>query len=211
MQEEMSTVILAGGQGRRMGGCNKALLTIGQESLIERQLREASQTSSDIIVVANDPGFAERLRELAPLVRTVPDVYPGEGPLAGVHAGFRAAISPYVWLLGCDQPYPSAAAADYLLRRLTPGSAQGAVPLIGDRLQPLHAVYRREAGTVAEKLLQAGKRRLREWLERFELQAVGENELQEAGFSLALADDIDTPEQLAKENARWTEHTRQRG
>ncbi|MFB9280187.1 molybdenum cofactor guanylyltransferase [Cohnella cellulosilytica] len=207
-QTEVTTVILAGGEGRRMGGRNKALLTLGQETLISRQLREASRISADIVVVANDPQFAEQLRVLMPSVRVVPDVYPGEGPLAGVHAGFQAAASPHVWLLGCDQPYPSADAATYLLGRLD--RAQAAIPLIGGRLQPLHAVYRQETGAIAEELLRAGKRRLRDWLDRLELGAIGQDELQAAGFSLALADDIDTPERLAEENARWAEHTQQR-
>jgi len=209
-QAEVTTVILAGGEGRRMGGRNKALLTIGRETIIERQLRETAKLADEIVVVANDPAFAEKLRATEPAVRIVSDVYAGEGPLAGVHAGFQAAAFPYIWLLGCDQPYPSAAAAGYLLGRLTSVRAQAAVPVIGGNLQPLHGVYRKETGTIAEELLQSGMRRLRDWMERMELSEIGEDELQAGGHSLALAEDIDTPEQLAKENARWAEHTQQR-
>ena len=208
----MTTVILAGGQGRRMGGQNKALLTLGQETIIERQLRETSKLCEEIVVVANDSGFAEQLLKMAPHIRIAADFYPGEGPLAGVHAGFQAAASPYIWLLGCDQPYPDADAAEYLLGRLRNGSAQAlaAVPLIDERLQPLHAVYRKETGAIAEELLQAGRRRLQDWLDRLEPCAIGQDELQANGLSLALADDIDTPEQLAEENARWAERAQQR-
>ncbi|MFC4596744.1 molybdenum cofactor guanylyltransferase [Cohnella hongkongensis] len=202
-QGELTTVILAGGEGRRMGGRNKALLTLGRETIIERQLREAAKLSTDVVVVANDARFSEQLAAAYPGVRIVSDAYAGEGPLAGVHAGFREARSPHVWLLGCDQPYPSASAAEYLLRLLSVEQAQAAVPLIGGNLQPFHAVYRQETGAIAEERLLAGSRRLLHWLERLERREVGADELLAAGHSTDLAEDIDTPEQYEDAIARW--------
>jgi len=202
--ERLSTVILAGGQGRRMGGLDKALLAVGQETIFQRQLREAAALSGDVVVVANAPELAKRLLAIAPDVRIVADAYAGEGPLAGVHAGFRAADCPCVWLLGCDQPFASAAVASYLLDRLDESRSEASVPLIGGKLQPLHAVYRKETGGIAEELLLEGERRMRQWLDRLDYLTVEEDELRTAGQSASFAEDIDTPEQYAMITSRWT-------
>ena len=188
-----------------MGGRNKALLKLGENTFIERQLREASLLSDDVVVVAGEPDFAEKLRA-AGTARVVADKYAGAGPLAGVQAGFAAAAHPLVWLLGCDQPYASAAVARMLLQRMDSASgALAAIPRIGYRLQPLHAVYRQEAGTSAEALLLAGERKMQSWLERFDRLVVEESELQALGQPLSFADDIDTPEQYEQAIASWAE------
>jgi len=199
---DRSVVILAGGEGRRMGGANKALLELGGQTFLDRQLREAEAISDDVVVVvAGDSALADRLAgdgtDRGRRVRFVSDRYPGEGPLAGVHAGFAAARRPYVWLLGCDQPYASASVALWLLERLRAErtAVQAVVPRIGGREQPLHAVYRKEAGEQAERLLVAGERRLRAWLEQIGAAYAEEEDFRLAGHSLTFAHDIDTPEQ----------------
>ncbi|XID95499.1 molybdenum cofactor guanylyltransferase [Paenibacillaceae bacterium WGS1546] len=202
-QSAVTAVILAGGRGRRMGGCNKALLTLGGETIIQRQLREVSAITDDIIVVANDADFAERLSG-AGVARVVPDRFAGAGPLAGAHAGFAAAAHPRIWLLGCDQPYASAAAVSLLLQRMDKARALAAIPRIAGKLQPLHAVYRREAGAVAETLLRTGERKMLIWLERLDRIDVEESELITFGLTPSFANDIDTPEQYERAIASWT-------
>ncbi|RIE03048.1 molybdenum cofactor guanylyltransferase [Cohnella faecalis] len=132
-----SAVLLAGGAGRRMGGVNKAQLTLGAETFIERQIRIVSQWADEIVVVTNDEAFASSLTEAAsdlaansppgPVVRTTPDLFVREGPLAGLHAGLSAASHRLVWLLGCDQPAPDPRAAAWLADRLASvnGGEQG--------------------------------------------------------------------------------------
>ncbi|WP_239617568.1 molybdenum cofactor guanylyltransferase [Cohnella mopanensis] len=196
---DRSAVILAGGQGRRMGGVNKALLLVGGETIIERQLRAVEQWTDEVIIVSNDEGLRARLPQTSNL-RIVPDSYKGEGPLAGLHAGLTAATRPIVWVVGCDQPFLDVASAVYLQERLINGSYQAALPLIGGRLQPLHALYRKEAGAVAEKLLQAGKRKFMALLDQIDWCEIEEREFTNEGLSLTFTEDIDTPEQHAKAN-----------
>ncbi|MFC5703805.1 molybdenum cofactor guanylyltransferase [Cohnella faecalis] len=226
-----SAVLLAGGAGRRMGGVNKAQLTLGAETFIERQIRIVSQWADEIVVVTNDEAFASSLTEAAsdlaansppgPVVRTTPDLFVREGPLAGLHAGLSAASHRLVWLLGCDQPAPDPRAAAWLADRLASvnGGEQGrfaaelpngpernaaavrhlaALPRIGGRLQPLHAVYDRDAAAVAEELLRQGERRLLSLLDRIEWIAVEEREFAEHGIATTFADDVDTPEQYER-------------
>jgi molybdopterin-guanine dinucleotide biosynthesis protein A len=191
----VTTVILAGGQGRRMGGMNKALLTFGDETFIERQLQVAKEVSDEIIIVANDREISTLFQNES-TVRVIPDIFIGEGPLAGLHAGLAAASNSVIWLLGCDQPFLNAAAAQLLHNRMVDGgNFQAALPLIGGRPQPLHAVYRKEVGDIVESLLISGERRFIALLDHFAWYGIEEQEFIEHGISLRFADDIDTPEQ----------------
>ncbi|WP_123039714.1 molybdenum cofactor guanylyltransferase [Cohnella candidum] len=191
---EASAVILAGGQGRRMGGRNKALLTFGAVPFIERQIREASGWTDDIIVVvAEDGDFAEDLRRRGD-VAVVIDRFAGEGPLAGLQAGFAAARHPLVWLLACDQPWADARAASLLCERMREEGVFAVLPIIGGRPQPLHAVYRKEVHVVAEELLQQGERRMTALLDRMSWTGIPEERFRDAGVPDRFADDIDTPE-----------------
>lgn len=194
----MTTVILAGGQGRRMGGMNKALLPCGEEAFIDRQIRLAGQGSDEIIVVSNDSVLNIHLQKHEN-VRVVPDVYVGEGPLAGLHAGLMASSHEMVWLIGCDQPFLDLTAASYLLRKMAEGQFQAVVPVVGGRNQPLHAIYRKEIGVIAESLLYSGERSFVSLLEHVSWLGIEENEFIESGISLKFTDDIDTPEQYDKE------------
>ncbi|MFC5471751.1 molybdenum cofactor guanylyltransferase [Cohnella suwonensis] len=203
MREDRSVVILAGGRGRRMGGANKALLRLGGETLLERQLREAAKWTDEVIVVSNEP--IPLLQDFG--VRVVPDVYPGEGPLAGLHAGLSATTRRYVWVLACDQPYPSAEAAELLLRCLSEATeapeateaTEAAVSVIGGRAQPLHAVYRQEVVARAASLLADGVRRLNDLLSGISWIPVTEERFVRSGIPASFAEDIDTPEQYERE------------
>jgi molybdopterin-guanine dinucleotide biosynthesis protein A len=190
----VTAVILAGGQGKRMGGMNKALLTFGDETFIERQLRVARLGSDEIIIVSNDREINSLLQNES-AVNVIPDLYIGEGPLAGLHAGLAAASNSAIWLIGCDQPFLNAAAAQLLHNRMAGGNYQAALPLIGGRPQPLHAVYHKEVGVKLESLLKSGERRLIALLDHIAWYGIEEQEFIEHGISLRFVDDVDTPEQ----------------
>jgi len=194
----LTTVILAGGQGRRMGGRNKALLPLGNETILEKQLREAKTVADEIIIVANDAAAFNDIVNTNDYVRIVPDLYVGEGPLAGLHAGLAAASSPNVWLLGCDHPYPSGQAARLMLGRMENAKTHAAIPSIGGQLQPLHALYRREVGEIAGRLLQAGTRKMLSLFDRLEWTKIEESIFHEAAISTRFSEDIDTPDQYPK-------------
>lgn len=191
---EVSAVILAGGQGLRMGGRNKANLPFGSETFIDRQIRACKLWASEIIVVSNDTDYAKRLQRINDSLIVVPDRFAGEGPLAGLHAGFAAAACPQIWLLACDQPFANAAAARLLCDCLISSSAQAALPIMGGQPQPLHAVYDCEVGMLAERLLQTGKRRMRDLLEEIDWVGVDEAEFRSRGIPPNFTDDADTPE-----------------
>lgn len=192
---KLSAILLAGGEGRRMGHVNKAHLTLHGERFIDRQLAVVADVVDERIVVVNDASKADEFSSLPPDVRVVLDCYPGEGPLAGIQAGLEAAEAPFAWVIGCDQPLIDAEAAKLLLTRLEEGDYDAALPIIGGRPQPLHAVYRAEVGLIAARLLAAGNRKLMSLLEELTWIGVEEIEFEAHGIARTFSDDVDTPEQ----------------
>jgi molybdenum cofactor guanylyltransferase len=88
-------LVLAGGLARRMGGGDKAMLRIGDATILDRVLERLRPSCSSIIINANgDP--ARFARYNLPIVAdSVPDY---AGPLAGILAGldWAAAYAPDV-------------------------------------------------------------------------------------------------------------------
>ena len=96
----IAAAILAGGMARRMGGANKAGLRIGNERIIDRQLRLLRQIADPVFIVA---GSAEPFQELE--ITVVPDVVPGVGPLGGIYTALTASPCARTLIVACDLPY----------------------------------------------------------------------------------------------------------
>jgi len=125
-------IVLAGGRGSRLGGVDKAALALGGETLLARVLRAVDDAAH--VVVVGDVSVPGRT-----VVREDPAY---GGPAAAVGAGLGEITSPYVLLVGCDQPFV-AEALDVLLARL---DGDGVVALDTDgRRQHLLSIVRTDA------------------------------------------------------------------
>jgi FdhD protein len=145
-------VILAGGESSRMGR-NKALLEINGERMIETAYRRMAELFDEVILVTNTPdayGFLP--------CRTIADIYPGMGPLGGIHAALSNCAAERAFVTGCDMPGLNPA----LIRELSsmPGGVDVVIPETPGGLEPLHALYAKSCLPKMEKMLQAGERRI---------------------------------------------------
>lgn len=184
-----------------MGGVNKALLPWGDGTLIDRQIQIAAQWAEEIIVVSNDTALSARLSANMP-IQVVPDLFIGEGPLAGLHAGLKAAQYERIWLLACDQPFVSVEAALLLSERMDSDGYQAVLPVIGRRLQPLHGLYRKALADRVQAFLQSGERKLVSFLDGIKWCGVEEQTFIDRGIPLHFTDDVDTREQYTKAKER---------
>ena len=92
-------VILAGGKSRRMGR-EKALLRIQGLPLAARLAQLLASVTDEIVISCSGNGAA--LESLGyPVIQ---DLFPGQGPLAGLHAAIHHTQRPLVLLLACDLP-----------------------------------------------------------------------------------------------------------
>jgi molybdenum cofactor guanylyltransferase len=154
--------ILAGGQARRMGGANKALLEVGGRAIVDRQLDAlrplfAAGQLAAVIAAEAGPDAAEPFAARG--LEVLRDRESGQGPLAGLAAALDWAGGALLFALACDMPYVSYAVVDAIVRRALATAADIALPFAGGRPQPLLACYSpRCAPLVAREL--AGRRRL---------------------------------------------------
>jgi molybdopterin-guanine dinucleotide biosynthesis protein A len=127
-----SAAIIAGGASRRMGQ-NKALMLRDGESFVAHVTQLLQPMFQNIVIVTADSSVVH-----AANLPAISDIYPGKGPLGGIHAALVHFQAP-VFCVACDLPFLQSDAIQFLCGRLE--SYDAALPYIEGRLQPLHAVY----------------------------------------------------------------------
>lgn len=190
VRDAVTGVLLAGGRASRMGGRDKAFAAVGGEPIAARTLRLFGDLFPQVLVATGRP---ERYRALG--AETVADVYPGCGPLAGLHAAMRAARHPQVFVAACDMPGLDADVIGFLLDRI--GDTDAIVPRWDDDVEPLHAVYAVRTLPVAEECLRSGRHAMREFLARLRVDYVAERELGDLRGAARSMLNVNTPEELA--------------
>lgn len=99
---QITAVILAGGQGARMGGIDKGLQTLHGRPLVAHAMQRLRQGGiSQIMINAN--------RNLSTYASLAAPVWPDEsadypGPLAGFLSGLQHCKTPYLLTVACDTP-----------------------------------------------------------------------------------------------------------
>lgn len=185
----ISGIILAGGQSVRMGQ-DKTLMSIDNETLIERTVKELQQVTDEIIIASNDT-----CKYNLPGLREVPDIYPAMGPLGGIHAGLSAAQNYFAFVVSCDMPLFSAKLASYLLQRRQEYDV--VVPEIHGYWEPLCAVYARGCLPTIEKCLRAGVKQVFQLFQHYpelKILKINETELSTLGKAEELFFNLNTPE-----------------
>ncbi|MBD0383578.1 molybdenum cofactor guanylyltransferase [Paenibacillus sedimenti] len=192
----MTGVILAGGLNRRMGGRLKALLPISGKPLILRQLEEMASCCKEILVVTNNPEVLSPILDTFSdvKVRTIRDRFVQTGPLGGIHAACLEASEPLLWVVGCDMPCLSAAAAEAMSMQCMDKGSDAVVPVIDGRVHPLHGIYTRQVGAEAEALLAHEQYRLMGLLQRIDCQEAEQDFFMEKGISTRFVLNVNTPE-----------------
>jgi molybdenum cofactor guanylyltransferase len=191
--EEISAFVLAGGKSSRMGA-EKALLAIGGATLLARALAVAGQVSRNIFIVGEKAKFAG-------FGAVIEDSYLECGPLAGIHAALKNSSTERNLMLAVDLPFVNAALLRFLLLISQQDEAVVTVPRVHGRLQPLCAVYRRTFSVPAEESLRQGAYKIDRLFEQITVRIVEQTELENAGFSPASFENVNTP-------AEWTEAKR---
>lgn len=186
-------IILAGGQSRRMGGSMKALLPVGEQTMIERVREKMQQLCGKITAVVASEEQAKLLSDLK--LPTVIDTLPGQGPLAALHSAFQNSRYSVLWVSACDMPFVSEKAAALLVDYMERSGSMAAVPEIHGRLHPLQAIYRAECAEPAQQCLMDGDYSMKGFLKRIPYVRVTEEQFAAAGIHLNFVDNINTPEE----------------
>jgi molybdenum cofactor guanylyltransferase len=192
----LTGVILAGGQNRRMGGKPKALIPFRGVPLLNIQLQEMAKICQQILIVTHIPElFAPILQEFQQAaVRCIPDVMPGKGPLSGIQAACLTAATDRLWIVGCDMPYLSAAAAEALNELCEVTQADAVIPVIHEKVQPLHGIYDKRIAPVVSELLEMEQFQLMGLLERIHFQTADDSFFAQKNIALTFTVNLNTPD-----------------
>jgi len=151
-------IVLAGGQGRRMGGVDKGLQLLHGKAMVEHVLGRLAPQVGEILINAN-----QNLEAYARFgYRVVPDAIGGfAGPLAGLHAGLGAATHELVLTVPCDSPFLP---LDLLVRLQKQLAGKDlAVARTGDQPHPVFALVRTAVKKNLENFLAGGGRKIDAW------------------------------------------------
>ena len=151
-------IVLAGGQGRRMGGVDKGLQLLHGKPMVAHVLARLGPQVDELLINAN-----QNLAEYEKLGhRVVPDAIGGfAGPLAGLHAGLCAASHPLALTAPCDSPFLPLDLFSRLRKALNENEL--AVAKTGDQAHPVFALVRRSVIKNLERFLEGGGRKIDAW------------------------------------------------
>jgi molybdopterin-guanine dinucleotide biosynthesis protein A len=198
--EEATAVILAGGKSSRMGE-PKALLLFAGEPLIVHMVRRLGQLFSDTVVVAAPE------QELPALPSTiVRDDVAYQGPVGGIYYGLKAARREICFVTSCDAPFLNLRLIAYLMAQISDYDV--VVPFTQDRLQPLHAVYRKQVAPLLKEQLERGELRPIFLYDKVRTRKITEAEMHPHDPESLSFLNMNTPEDYQAALASWTERQR---
>jgi molybdopterin-guanine dinucleotide biosynthesis protein A len=186
---DITGIVLAGGQGRRMGNVDKGLVELDGRPLVAHAIERLAPQVATIVINANRnagryAGFGYPV---------VADAIGGfAGPLAGLHAGLGAATTPFAVTCPCDSPHLP---ADLVARLTAAFDAQRidiAVARTFDQPHPVFALVRRSLLAHLVRFLEDGGRKIDAWYASLPVAEVSFDDEADAFRN------INTPAELAR-------------
>ena len=187
---QVSGIVLAGGGSKRLGQ-DKALITLGERTLIEIVLERLGRVCKDLVLSTSD---ADKFAFLG--VRMVKDVYPQRGVLAGLYSGLKSARYPHAVAVACDMPFLSPSLLRFMILHIAGHDV--VVPRLSAGLEPLHAIYARTCLEPMRESLERGELRIVDFWDRVKVRYIEEQEIDILDPDKLSFFNINTPKDLAR-------------
>lgn len=156
----ITTVILAGGAGRRMGGADKGLVAVDQLSMIGHVINRLKAQTDKLMINCN-----RSQQEYAtfgyPLIEDT--ISGGAGPLAGVLSALEHSDSEYVLSVPCDTPLLPTDLLERMIRSIEQQEVDACTVNDGERLHPVILLVHRRVLPSLRDYLGGGKRKVHDW------------------------------------------------
>jgi molybdopterin-guanine dinucleotide biosynthesis protein A len=182
---DVSLLVLAGGESRRMG-FPKHLLRIGGGTVLDCILDRLGCHFGETIVAGRN------LCSMRSGVRTIEDCRTERTPLVGILTGLEAARSRFVFAVACDMPFVEPALARLLASRAT-RYTDAVVPVIRGFFEPLCAIYGVSATAAVSRCLDAGLGRVTAFYGSARVTTVPEEEIRRSDPGLRSFVNLNTP------------------
>lgn len=183
------------------------MIQLGGKLVLARVTDTLRSLCDELVFVARDsqsddsPDTAIALR-----MHVVTDTLPYEGPLAAIHAGLKAAVTPLAFVTGADYPFLSKRLIEAMIASAysTGAKPESVLVRVSGRVHPLHTVLVVDDWLAAvETALEAGERSPSRLIESAlandnpVVSILTEDEVQQHDPRLLSFFDINTPEQLS--------------
>lgn len=189
MVYQATGIILAGGKSSRMGR-DKALILLKNRTFLEHSITKMKELFQEVLVVSDKSNKYQVSN-----IKQVVDIYPGCGPLGGIHAGLYTSEFEWVMVTACDMPCWDRKIIDELMK-LRPGY-DAVVPEVKNKPEPLFSLYNKSCLPVIEQLLKQKSLKVTDLFSKIhtkkvDIQNLGKNIFPEEFIN------INTPEDMAK-------------
>lgn len=158
--ENITGVILAGGQARRMGGKDKGLVSLQGIPMIEHVIKRLRPQVHGIIINANR-NLDDYAKFGVPVVTD--ELQNFQGPLAGMASALQAVETPVAVFVPCDAPLLPDDYVDRLMTLMNAKQADVVCASHNRRAQPVHALIRTALLPSLRKFLASGERKIDLW------------------------------------------------
>lgn len=192
MRNDITGVILAGGENKRFSGMNKAFIRIGEKRMLDRVYRIYNDLFRDIILVTNDP-----LQYLEWDFQIVTDLVPLKGSLIGIHAGLFYSTTPYAFFAACDTPFLQKELIGTIVDALDP-EFDVIIPETDQGLEPLCAIYSKACLKPIEQQLFGNVLKIQKFFQKVRVKKVSETRLRGIDPDLLSFFNVNTPDDLKK-------------
>ncbi len=163
INSDVTGVILAGGQARRMGGEDKGLIRLNNKPMIEYIIAAFKPQTSKLIINAN----RNHAIYSSYGIEIIADNLSGFcGPLAGMASALQTIKTEYMVTAPCDSPFIPADLVQRLATAIENESADISVAHNGERIQPVFCMLKKSLEQSLNSYLAAGERKIDRWFEQ---------------------------------------------
>jgi molybdopterin-guanine dinucleotide biosynthesis protein A len=193
MDKNVSLVIQAGGDSRRMGEDKALKLFLGKPLILWVMDRLAS-IAGEVLVTTNHPENYTFLN-----LRLVPDLTPGCGALGGLFTAIASATYPFAAVVACDMPFASEALFKKEIDLIKKKNVDVVIPSSAGGLEPLHAVYRCDTCLPVIRIaLKNNQLKIVDWLQKLNVYKMDTVEIRAIESSEHVFRNINTPEDFCE-------------
>jgi molybdopterin-guanine dinucleotide biosynthesis protein A len=196
VHSQLSGFVLAGGKSTRMGQ-DKASVTLNGHTLLEHALAALREVCRDVAIL----GKRELYGSVGPVYE---DIFPGCGPLSGIHAALSSSKTQFNLIIAVDTPFLAPEFLSYLADKAIESGAIVTTPEIDAYTQPLCTVYSLDFLTIAEQALRLGNYKIVPLFPEDRTLVVKEAELRQFAFAADMFENLNTPEDLARARRRFS-------
>ncbi|MFC2105293.1 molybdenum cofactor guanylyltransferase [Candidatus Bipolaricaulota bacterium] len=186
-REEATLIILAGGEGKRMG-FPKHELPMGEINILEWIHQRLGDLFVETIVAGR--GISISNQE----IRIAEDGYSARAALVGIHAGLTASRTDLTFVVACDMPHVAPGLVSHLL--CAAADADIVVPVIRGYCEPLCAVYRTTCLPPIARSIEGGILKIIHFYREVRVREIREQEIRKFDPNLRSLVNLNTPAEI---------------